>query len=72
MGGFVTSTEQQTEHRPIDGPATLPPDVNELLAVFLTRLQVCLGARLVGLYFFGSITAGGFDADIMGTIKTCR
>ena len=25
---------------------------------------MCLGARLVGLYLYGSITAGGFDADI--------
>jgi hypothetical protein len=39
------------------------PHINELTADLLTRMQAILGEKLVGLYFYGSITWGDFDEE---------
>ena len=41
--------------------ATAYPDVNELLGSLLAQMQQVLGAKLVGLYLFGSLATGDFD-----------
>lgn len=38
------------------------PDVDAILSEFLSRVQPILRERLVGVYLFGSLAAGGFDA----------
>jgi len=39
------------------------PHINELTTDLLTRMQNILGEKLVGLYFYGSITWGDFDEE---------
>lgn len=39
------------------------PDINELLAELLSAIQNTLDEKLVGLYLFGSLVIGDFDAD---------
>ncbi|MBZ0302859.1 MAG: DUF4111 domain-containing protein [Anaerolineae bacterium] len=41
---------------------TLYPPMNALLDLLRENLQTVLGARLVGLYLYGSLVAGDFDA----------
>ncbi|MFL5627372.1 MAG: aminoglycoside adenylyltransferase domain-containing protein [Ktedonobacteraceae bacterium] len=36
-------------------------DINELLDLFLARIQSILGKKLIGLYVFGSLVTGDFD-----------
>ena len=36
-------------------------DVNETLELLLARMRAILGAKLVGLYLYGSLAAGDFD-----------
>lgn len=36
-------------------------DINQLLDVLLSRMRAILGAKLVGLYLYGSLAAGDFD-----------
>jgi predicted nucleotidyltransferase len=36
-------------------------DVNETLGLLLMRMRAVLGAKLVGLYLYGSLAAGDFD-----------
>jgi predicted nucleotidyltransferase len=38
--------------------------VNDLVSELLTNIQQVLGKRLIGLYLYGSATAGDFDMDI--------
>ncbi|MBZ0282871.1 MAG: DUF4111 domain-containing protein [Anaerolineae bacterium] len=45
---------QPTEH----------PHVNALLTDLLPQMQQVLGSKLVGLYLYGSLVTGDFDADI--------
>jgi hypothetical protein len=40
------------------------PDVNELLNQLLAHLQDILGAKLVGLYLYGSLVSGDFDPGL--------
>lgn len=40
------------------------PNVNKLLASLLFQMQKTLGKKLLGLYLYGSATAGDFDLDI--------
>jgi hypothetical protein len=40
------------------------PDVNQLLADLLTQMQTILGTKLVGLYLYGSLVTGDYDAEI--------
>lgn len=42
-------------------PLTLPPEVNDLVALLQQGIQTTLGASLVGLYLDGSLARGGFD-----------
>jgi len=37
------------------------PDVNEILALLLTRVEQILGSQFVGLYLYGSLASGDFD-----------
>jgi predicted nucleotidyltransferase len=37
------------------------PDVNATLGLLLARMRAVLGAKLVGLYLYGSLAAGDFD-----------
>ncbi|MCC6166444.1 MAG: DUF4111 domain-containing protein, partial [Caldilineaceae bacterium] len=39
-------------------------DVNEILAGLPAQMQAILGEKLVGLYLYGSLVAGDFDAGI--------
>ena len=39
-------------------------DVNAILSLLLSEIQAILGQKLVGLYIFGSLVTGDFDADI--------
>lgn len=39
----------------------MPPDVDDLLDELLSKIRGVFGRRLVGLYLFGSLVAGGFD-----------
>ncbi len=48
-------------------------DVNALLDLLLSRIRAALGARLVGLYLYGSLAAGDFerassDVDFLAAI----
>lgn len=38
-------------------------EVNEILATVLAEMQRILGARLVGLYLYGSLVTGDFDSE---------
>ncbi len=38
-------------------------DINALLHLLLSRIQMTLGNKLVGLYIFGSLVVGDFDYD---------
>ncbi|MDQ3044198.1 MAG: DUF4111 domain-containing protein [Chloroflexota bacterium] len=40
------------------------PHVNDVLDELLSRIRAVLGERLIGLYVFGSLVAGGFDDDV--------
>lgn len=49
-------------------------DVNELLGTLLTLIQAFLGRKLLGLYLYGSATAGDFnheasDVDVLAVIE---
>lgn len=43
---------------------TLYKDVNKLLDVLLTRIQLIFHNKLLGLYLYGSLASGDFDHDI--------
>jgi hypothetical protein len=43
---------------------TLYPDINDLLDSLLSHMQQTLGAKLVGLYLYGSLVTGDFDREI--------
>ncbi len=45
-------------------PITLFPDIDELLALLLSKLRNILEDNLVGLYLYGSLVWGDFDYDI--------
>src|SRR5689334_22278437 len=38
-------------------------DINALLDLLLSRMQMILGNKLIGLYVFGSLVVGDFDYD---------
>ncbi len=40
------------------------PDINQLLDSLLAYLQSVLGAKLVGLYLYGSLVGGDFDSNV--------
>lgn len=40
------------------------PHINELLERLLSQMQKILGKKLIGLYLYGSLVLGDFDADI--------
>jgi hypothetical protein len=46
---------------PSTGRPTPYDDVNAILLLLLTKLQVVLGPRLIGLYLYGSLSLGDFD-----------
>src|SRR5689334_2118954 len=39
-------------------------DINELLDMLLSQIQAVLQQKLVGVYLYGSLVWGDFDADI--------
>jgi len=39
------------------------PDINQLLQELLSNVQAILGAQLVGMYLYGSLSSGDFDRD---------
>jgi len=39
------------------------PHINQLTADLLSRIQAILGEKLIGLYFYGSLTWGDFDEE---------
>lgn len=43
---------------------TAYPDIDELLRELLDRIQHILGAKLIGLYLYGSLVTGDFDHGI--------
>lgn len=50
-------------------------DINELLSLLLSKLQMILGEKLVGLYLFGSLAGGYFeykssDIDLIAALTT--
>ena len=50
-------------------------DINELLSLLLSKLQMILGEKLVGLYLFGSLAGGYFeykssDIDLIAALAT--
>ncbi|GAC1422991.1 MAG: hypothetical protein NVS4B1_20310 [Ktedonobacteraceae bacterium] len=38
-------------------------DINELLALLLSGMQSILSEKLVGVYLYGSLVTGDFDAE---------
>ncbi|HET9014738.1 MAG TPA: aminoglycoside adenylyltransferase domain-containing protein [Thermomicrobiaceae bacterium] len=60
---------------PLPASPTPYPDVNALLAVLLERVRAVLGADLVGMYLFGSLSLGDFDpasSDVDVVVATAR
>jgi hypothetical protein len=56
---------------------TSSDEINALLGVLLARIQAVLGAKLVGLYLYGSLVTGDFDhetsdIDLVAAISTDR
>src|SRR2546422_8006017 len=39
-------------------------DINQLLELLLSGIQKILGAKLIGLYLYGSLVIGDFDPNI--------
>ena len=42
--------------------STPHPDVNEILNILLAKVEAILGNQWIGMYLFGSLANGGFDA----------
>ncbi len=74
--GMLDSPTMPTPDLPPIGPSPTPyPDVNAVLQLLVEQVRAILGADLVGLYLYGSLSSGDFDpvsSDIDFVVVTRR